>query len=217
MERMLAVMADNPAAAVAGLVAMVCLATWPLFRSRSMMLTTYVGNNLAFVVHYALLDHWTAVTMNGLMAIQTVVAIILPRLPRLRWAYYALMPVLALAGLLTWQGAPSFLSAAATTLSTIGRMQTNETTLRLLLLASTPFWTAHDLIVGSLPGLIADVLSMATGATMLLRRAPTIRFILLDARQTLGRLFVRGRPVRAYDRKMSPAKAGTRHSAEVKG
>jgi len=175
MERMLTIMADDPAAAVAGLTAMVCLATWPLFRARRMMLIVYIGNNLGFALHYALLGHWTAVAMNGLMSVQTVVAIMLVRQPRLRWAYYALMPVLALASAVTWQGLPSFLSAAATTLSTIGRMQTNDTVLRVLLLASTPFWAAHDLIVGSVPGLAADLLSMATGATMLLRRSPPIR------------------------------------------
>jgi hypothetical protein len=107
--------------------------------------------------------------MDGLMSVQAVVAIMLVRQPRLRWAYFALMPVLALASVVTWQGGPSFLAAAATTLSTIGRMQTNDVILRVLLLAATPFWAVHDLIVGSFPGLIADVLSMATGATMLLR------------------------------------------------
>ena len=177
MERMLTIMADDPAAAVAGLTAMVCLATWPLFRARRMMLIVYIGNNLGFALHYALLGHWTAVAMNGLMSVQTVVAIMLVRQPRLRWAYYALMPVLALASAVTWQGLPSFLSAAATTLSTIGRMQTNDTVLRVLLLASTPFWAAHDLIVGSVPGLAADLLSMATGATMLLRRSPPVRAV----------------------------------------
>src|SRR5262245_8157376 len=60
MERMLVVLADNPGAAGAGLVAMVCFAIWPLFRARTSMLMAYIGNNLAFVVHYALLGHWTA-------------------------------------------------------------------------------------------------------------------------------------------------------------
>ena len=175
MERMLAVMADNPAAAVAGFFAMVCLAAWPLFRERGTMLTAYIGNNLGFAVHYALLGHWTAAAMNGLMGVQTVVAIMLVRQTKLRWAYYTLMPILALASVVTWQGPPSFLSAMATTLSTIGRMQTNDAALRVLLLTSTPFWAAHDLIVGSGPGLIADVLSMATGAMMLLRRSPAVR------------------------------------------
>jgi hypothetical protein len=176
MERMLAVLADNPAAAVAGLVAMVCFATWPLFQTRWTMLMAYIGNNLGFALRYALLGHWTAVAMNGLMSVQTVVAIMLVHQPRLRWAYYALMPVLALASVVTWQGIPSFLAAAAaTTLSTIDRMQTNDTVLRVLLLASTPFWAVHDLLVASAPGLIADVLSMAIGATMLLRHSPAVR------------------------------------------
>jgi len=58
------------------------------------MLTTYIGNNVGFVVHYALPGHWTAVAMNGLMSVQTIVAIFLDRMPRLRWAYYALIPVI---------------------------------------------------------------------------------------------------------------------------
>src|SRR5262245_21918663 len=93
------------------------------------------------------------------------------------------MPVLAVASLVTWQGMPSFLSAAATMLSTLGRMQNSELMLRVLLLASTPLWTAHDLIVGSLPSLIADLLSMATGTAMLLRSPPKIRRALGDAIQ----------------------------------
>ena len=168
MERMLAVLAANPAADGAGLVAMTCFVAWPLFQARWMMLIAYICNNLCFALHYALLGHWTAAAMNGLMSVQTVVAIMLVRQPRLRWAYYALMPVLALASVVTWRGVPSFLAAAATTLSTIGRMQTNDVILRVLLLAATPFWAVHDLIIGSFPGLIADVLSIATGATMLL-------------------------------------------------
>ncbi len=194
MERMLAVMADDPVAAGAGLVGMVCLAAWPLFRARSAMLGTYVGNNLGFVAHYALLSHWTAVAMNGLMGVQTVVAIWLVRWPRLRWAYFALMPVLAGASLATWQGLPSLLSVVATTLSTIGRMQSNDIVLRVLLLSSTPFWTAHDLVVGSLPGLIADVLSMATGATMLLH-SPAVRTTMMNVMRQLGRRAARLSPV----------------------
>jgi hypothetical protein len=183
VEHMLTMTADNPLAAGFGLAAMACLVAWPLFRTRATMLIVYIGNNLGFALHYALLDQWTAVAMNGLMAVQTIVAIWLIRWPRLRLAYYALMPVVAGASIATWQGSPSFLASAATTLSTIGRMQRNETFLRALLLASAPFWAAHDLIVGSLPGLVADLLSMATGATMLVQRSSTIRLAVTGAVQ----------------------------------
>ena len=174
MEDMLIVMINNPVAAGAGLAAMVCLAIWPLFRARSTMLMTYIGNNLALLCTTLCSANGPRL-MNGFMAAQTVVAIMLVRWPRLRWIYYALMPMLALASLATWHGLPSFLAATAATLSTIGRMQTNEVVLRVLLLASTPFWAAHDLVVGSLPGLVADLLSMTTGAAMLLQRSRTIR------------------------------------------
>jgi hypothetical protein len=49
-------------------------------------------------------------------------------------------------------------------------MQCNETALRVLLLASAHVWSAHDLLVGSLPGVVADASCIATGAWMLLLR-----------------------------------------------
>jgi hypothetical protein len=137
MQRLLAVVAANPAADGAGLIAMVCFIAWPLFQARSMMLIACIGNNLCFALHYALLGHRTAAAMSGLMSVQTVVAIVLVHQPRLRWMYYALTPVLALASVVTWQGAPSLIAVAATTLSTIGRMQTNDVILRVLLLAGS--------------------------------------------------------------------------------
>jgi hypothetical protein len=62
-------------------------------------------------------------------------------------------------------------------------MQSRETILRALLLAAAPFWAAHDLIVGSLPGLIADLLGTATGITMLLRNSTTFRATSMRAAQ----------------------------------
>jgi hypothetical protein len=49
-------------------------------------------------------------------------------------------------------------------------------------------------IVGSLPGLVADVLSMTTGATMLLRRSPGVRTALINLIQLLS-IFVRHRRI----------------------
>ena len=137
MQRMLVVVAANPAADGAGLLAMVCFIAWPLFQARSMMLIACIGDNLCFALHYALLGHWTAAAMSGLMSVQTSWRSCSSTQPRLRWMYYELTPVLALPSVVTWQGAPSLIAAAATTLSTIGRMQTNDVILRVLLLAGS--------------------------------------------------------------------------------
>src|SRR5215470_13330039 len=153
MERMLTLIIERPVAACAGVFGMLCFAAYPLARGRSLLLT----NNLGFAAHYALLDQATAVTMNVMLGMQTLVALGLARWPRLRWTYYALIPVLVVASAMTWQGWLSLLSTTATALSTFGRMQANELALRLLMLASAPVWAAHDFLAGSLPGLLADL------------------------------------------------------------
>lgn len=170
---MLALVIESPVAASAGAFGMLCLAAYPMFRTRPLLLATYLGNNLAFAAHYALLGQQTAMTMNLAMGVQTLVAIGLKRWPRLRWMYYALIPLMLGAAAMTWHGRPSLLAGIATALSTLGRMQCNETALRVLLLASVPFWSGHDLLVGSLPGLVADISCIATGAWMLLQHLRT--------------------------------------------
>jgi hypothetical protein len=109
--------------------------------------------------------------MNGVLALQTVVAMYFFERPRLRWIYYLLMPVLAVGSLITWHGLSSLLAGLAAILSAIGRVQVNETYMRTCLLISAAIWLAHDFVVGSLPGLTADLLSMTTGAAVLLLRS----------------------------------------------
>jgi hypothetical protein len=60
-------------------------------------------------------------------------------------------------------------------------MQNNETSLRFWLLASAPFWMAHDVIVGSLPGQLADILSMASGVVVISKRSPAVRTLMTSA------------------------------------
>ncbi|HVI88392.1 MAG TPA: YgjV family protein [Dongiaceae bacterium] len=170
MELMFVTIAANPLACVAGLLGMFCLATFPLFHARSAMLSVYIGNNLAFVMHYGLLHDWTAAAMNGLMAVQTLVAIRIAEAPRYRWVYYLLMATLAVMVAMTWQGLPSLFAGMAAAFSTFGRMQSRELPLRLLMLMAMPCWLVHDIIVSSMPGFTADLLSIGIGLYMLYQR-----------------------------------------------
>jgi hypothetical protein len=171
VERVLLMTINHPIAACVGTVAMICYTVWPLFRHRTTMLAVCTANCLGFVGHYAILGQWTAATINGIMVVQTIVAIYLDGRPRLRWLYYLLMPVLAVGSFMTWRGLPSLLAGIAATLSTIGRAQKNQLMLRAWLLCPAPFWLVHDGVVGSLPGMIADLLSIMIGSVMLLTRS----------------------------------------------
>lgn len=170
MELMFATIASHPLACAAGLFGMFCLAIFPLFHARSMMLSVYICNNLAFVAHYGLLHEWTAAAMNGLMAVQTLVAIRIAEARRYRWTYYLLMALLAVMVAVTWQGLPSAFAGLATAFSTLGRMQNRELSLRLLMLMAMPCWLVHDIIVASMPGFTADLLSIGVGLYMLYQR-----------------------------------------------
>ena len=79
MERMLALVAERPVATCTGVFGMICFAAYPLARGRSLLLTTYLGNNLGFAAHYALLGQMTAATMNLMLGAQTLVALGLAR------------------------------------------------------------------------------------------------------------------------------------------
>jgi hypothetical protein len=109
--------------------------------------------------------------MNGVIALPTVVAMYPVERPRLRWIYYSLMPALVGGILITWYGLPSLLAGFAATLSAVGRLQVNERYLRIWLLTSAAIWLGHDFVVGSLPGMTADLLSMTTGAAIPLLRS----------------------------------------------
>jgi hypothetical protein len=75
MERMLALIVERPVCACASVLGMLCLAAYPLARGRPLLLATYFGNNLGSAAHCALLGQATAVTMNLVLGVQTLVAL----------------------------------------------------------------------------------------------------------------------------------------------
>jgi hypothetical protein len=75
MERILALVVQIPVAAVSGFVAMLCLSTYPLFRTRPVLLSISLGNNVAFATRHALFGQGAATTMDMLLGLQTVTAI----------------------------------------------------------------------------------------------------------------------------------------------
>lgn len=140
---------------------------WPFFRGRSAMLWGQAAGCMAFAAHFALLEAFTGGVMSLLAALQAVLAIPLGRDPRFRISYIAVLPVIAATMALTWTGLPSAFAAVAMALISVGRYQTDVVRLRILMLACVPFWSGHNILVGSIPGLISDALSFSAGAWML--------------------------------------------------
>jgi hypothetical protein len=168
---------DNPAAAAAGFFALVCLAVWPLFRTRNGILLAQLGAGIGFTIHYALLGIAAPSLVNLLGSVQTSAALFSTRSTTLNRIGYGLIPLMIGAGIYFWTGPTSALCVAAMGLIALGRMQRNQWTLRLLILAGSVFWCAHDYLVASWIALGADLLSLTMGLAMLanLAFAETLR------------------------------------------
>jgi hypothetical protein len=77
------------------------------------------------------------------------------------------LPLTAVALALTWHGLPSCFAALGLTLTSLGRYQIAVMRFRALILASIPAWSLHNVLVGSIPGLLSDGLTLASGGWLL--------------------------------------------------
>ena len=157
---------DAPAV-LTGIAAALCLTAAPLFRHRRTILLVQLAAGLCFSAHYLCLGITVAAAANMLGMVQTSAALFAARSTAMSWLGYALIGLMALAGLWFWEGPISGLSVAAMVLIALARMQSSELSLRLLLLAGGGFWVAHDFLGGAWIALAADIGALVAGAATL--------------------------------------------------
>jgi hypothetical protein len=150
-----------------GLAAAVCLSSAPLCRSRRAILLVQLAAGVFFAAHYVFLGITVAAAANMLGTVQTAAALFSARSASMARLGYALIALMALAGLAFWQGPISGLAMAAMVLIALARMQSNEVWLRGLLLAGGGFWILHDFLGAAWIALAADIGAFATGSVIL--------------------------------------------------
>jgi hypothetical protein len=157
---------DLPAT-LTGVAAALCLTAAPAFRDRRMILLAQLAAGVCFSAHYVCLGISVAAAANMLGSMQTAAALFSARSAAMNRLGYALIGLMALAGLFFWQGPISALSMAAMILIALARMQMNELHLRVLLLAGGCFWMMHDYLGEAWIALVADIGAFAMGAAAL--------------------------------------------------
>jgi hypothetical protein len=162
-----AILAQDTLTILTGVAATLCLTAAPMFRSRRMILLAQLGAGICFAAHYVCLGIAVAAAANILGTVQTGAALLAGRSAVMGWLGYVLIGLMALLGLYFWQGPISALSVAAITLIALGRMQSNELHLRVLLLAGGCFWAVHDFVGEAWIALTADVGAATMGAAAL--------------------------------------------------
>ncbi len=120
-------------------------------------------------LHYVLMGVTTAAVVNALGMLQLIACLAFGTHPRLRYLGYGLAGLMVASSIVTWQGLASALSTGGNLVIAFGRLQVRADVMRMIVLAGTPFWILHDLLIES-PVVLADVLSLAVGVVALVWR-----------------------------------------------
>ncbi len=155
-------LAALPPATFAGALAVMVNCSWPLQRSRRVILVLQSAAAVLFGLHYLLLGAPTAAAMNAAGMIQGVSAATLAN-RRLRGTVFGATIVASFAvTVATFAGVTSVLAQSGALLSAAGRLQRAPQAIRWCFLASEVFWVSHNLLVGSRWGLTSDALAVTT-------------------------------------------------------
>jgi hypothetical protein len=161
LSQLLAPSATAPLVMLFGAGGVACSCIWPLLASRNRMLTLQVAGSLMFGLQYLFLGAHTAAVMGVVGAVQGVAATQLRPAPR-NVVFAITIAVSLLLTALTWQGVTSALAQGGQLLSALGRLRRYPQQIRWSFLASEAFWSSHNLLVGSLWGLISDAMAVTT-------------------------------------------------------
>jgi len=159
----------DPRAALFGAVGLACQLTWPMMRTRPMILAVQMGIGAGYGLQYAELGAWCGAAICFLGATQTTIALIAGEKPWLKTLGIVFLPLVWIIAIATWSGVSSLLALTACSLTMLGRLQRDTLPLRGFLLSAAPFGISYDLVVGAGPALGGGIISAALSAIMLVR------------------------------------------------
>lgn len=136
------------------------------------LLVILISANVAFAAHFVAFGSWTAAALTALIVVRIVVA------RRYKGSLAATALLLAAGGVaaaFTWQGPQDVVPLTAAVLGTIGMILLRGIPMRLMLAGAALAWTLNNALIGSVGGVLAELLVLAANLTTIvrLRRART--------------------------------------------
>ncbi|WP_434616057.1 YgjV family protein [Azospirillum sp. B2RO_4] len=127
-----------------------------------------------FLLHFLLMGARTGMLMCGLGLIQMALSVQRQPSRMLGLLYGLTVPAALAVAALSWQGPMSALSATGFLLATLGRWQTAVGRMRVFFIMATVVGAGHNLLAGSVFGLVSDAMGLS-GHCVSLWRAGLIR------------------------------------------
>lgn len=129
------------------------------------MLLLGVCSCLLWTTHFFLLGAMTGAAMNLVAAVRGYVYIRVKPNKKNRWVMWSFICLLATATAVTWHGTLSLLPFTGSLFSVIGDWQKKPKMIRRLNLGTSPPWLVYNVISGSYPGVVVEILK--TGSNLI--------------------------------------------------
>lgn len=162
---------EHPAAQAVGLLATALGVISLQCASPRNILLCQMSGNITFVIHYLMLGAYTACIGQVILILNILV--ICGRTPvALRWRgwkwFFSILSLAACA--VTWQDLFSILPCAASLVTILTNWTFQSRVIRLgKLLLSCPGWVIYDIHVGSLSGILCELIAMASALAAMVR------------------------------------------------
>jgi hypothetical protein len=139
-------------------------------KRRSILAFMVLGQGI-FLIHFVLLGAWTAVGMN---VVGMVRSLVFQQRDDQRWANWRFWPaafigMFILAGLLARESWTGILPVIAMSIETAGLWLKNTKRLRFVNLFPHPFWFSYNLIKGSWAGMVCEVFVLSSILVAIIR------------------------------------------------
>ena len=148
-----------------GFVGMAMLAMAYLQRKRESILAFNIASAVSWTLHFILLGALTGAAMNAASILRAGAFFVAAKKhSHSRVVFMAVMALFFGMAVLTWQGWVSALPLVAMTLSTVAMWQKSPQHMRAIIIVSTPFWIAYNIINASIAGVVTEVLLAISAA-----------------------------------------------------
>ena len=129
-------------------------------KDREKLLAYILIGQTLFLIHFIFLSAWTGVAMNSIAAIRTFLFIFKEKYDIIK-SKIILAPFLILFwtfGFFTWTSILSLLPILAQSIETVGLWMSKPNLIRIINLFPHPLWFIYNYSVGSIPGVIVEIL-----------------------------------------------------------
>ena len=126
---------------------------------RATILVYLIIAQILFTLHFSLLHAWIGASMNALAAIRTFIFYQKEKIDILKnpiWLYIFIFLTWSMT-IVFWNNIFTIFPVLAMTFDIIATWNVNTKKIRLLMLLPRPLWLIYNLVVGSVAGIIAEI------------------------------------------------------------